>query len=358
MLVAIEFPFQVLSVEEFGIPVLKLGPDDLVGQSVLRIIGPKTDRTMFVSAILGAAKLESVLAQFIVYDLSGEARRAIVSIRPFIHSKCCQVTIEASEALALNDGLYDSHCPFTILGAESPHRIKTVNDSFLDKFGCTLPQTVGQDFSRFQGPDQGAWVLLFDAALRGKMARNLVHTAASLPPAQDDVICVPVVEALNSPIRFILVLFSPKISTSCSDPCPASSNGLPEPRHQLSSHKKIRAGHDFPDTLGCDPALPPGPSHALTCAMTAWGPWSSLAPSFACYTPLPEQLLQQQHAMNGHSDHPPHPGVTRQPATDSTPAEVRRSPGTRDQNPTAPSPHRLQTRSSSAAVANPGWRRR
>jgi hypothetical protein len=99
MLVAMQYPFHVLSVDEIVIPLLKLDSQDLVGQSVLQILGPRTDHALFVSAILAAAnlKLESVLSQFIVYDRYGKERRAMVSFCPFVQSNsvlCCRMSIE------------------------------------------------------------------------------------------------------------------------------------------------------------------------------------------------------------------------------------------------------------------------
>ena len=268
MLVAIQYPFHILSVDEIGIPILKLDSQNMIGQSVLKILGQKSDQAMFVSIILDVENRGSARSQFIVYDQSGQERRAIVSFCPFLQANgglCCQVTIEPSEAITLDDGFDDSNCPYALLAAESPHCVMLVNDDFLTKFRCTRAQAVGAAFARFQGPDQSSWNPLLDAALRGKIVRDRVHTSPSLPLALDDAICVPVVGALNGVIRYILVLFSP-----CSAICrPLASR--PNPHHRLST-------------------------------ATIWPPCSlSFAPDNSSSRPESHRALRKQHAQGGRS---------------------------------------------------------
>ncbi len=296
MLVSMRYPFHVLSLGEIGIPILKLDSQDLVGQSVLKILGPNTDHAMFVSAVLGVANLKSVRLQFIVYDRYGEERRAIVSFCPFLRLNCvfcCQVTIEASEAITLDDTFDETNCPLALLAAESPHCVKYVNDDFLTKFRCTRLQTVGVAFTRFQGSDQTSWIPLLEAALRGKIARDKVHTFTSFSPAEDDVICVPAVESLNGVIRYILVLFSPS-----SEPHPPHAASRPDPGLQL------QLSHTSPNsvTICSAPALPPLSCRVLSIrpTTTAWPAHCFKLSSASGYA----QSLQSQHPQSDHAQAP------------------------------------------------------
>ncbi len=126
---------------------------------------------MFVSGILRAANLESMLSEFILYDRYSDEKKAIVSFSPSVHHpsgvQCCRVSIEASEAITLDDEFEDSNCPLALLAAESPHRVLLVNEDFLPKFQCTRSYAREVDFARFQGADQSSWIPLFDTALHG-----------------------------------------------------------------------------------------------------------------------------------------------------------------------------------------------
>ncbi len=285
MLVTVEPPYHVLSVDEVVVPILKFESMDLVGQSILKIIGPNTDQGMFQSAILEAANLKSVLAHFILYDRYGEEINAIVSFCPLVHHsgvQCCKVTIEESEAITLDDGFEDSHCPHALLDAESPHRVIQVNEDFLSKFKCPQCQAIGSAFARFQGSNQVSWIPLLDAALRGKIARNKVPTSASPPPAEDDAICVPVIGGLNGKIRYILVLFSP-----------------------CTTHRHFRpsqATHKNCDDFRNAPALPSFPCSTLP-ATASW----QAAQSFVSNTPPLHTPSQEQHSHGVHPGNHNHP---------------------------------------------------
>ena len=297
MLVAKLYPFHVLQVDEIGIPILNLDSRDLLGQSVLKILGPKSDQALFVSTILEAANLGSARSQFIVYDRSGEERRAIVSFRPFYESSgviCCQVTIDPSEAITLDDGFEDSRCPYALLAAEDPHCVMQVNDGFLSKFRCTRAQAVGAAFARFEGPGQSCWDPLLEATLRGKIARERVHTSASLPPAQDDAICVPVVAALNGMIRYILVLFSP-----CTPLCrPVALR--PNPHHRFHS-SPICCNYDSALAMAISGSIQSLPFSTLSNILFMMTPWPALLQSFTSDNPLPPHPLQNQHAQGAHA---------------------------------------------------------
>jgi hypothetical protein len=222
--------------------------------------------------------MKSVLLQLIVYDRHGQERRAILSFCPFVQLNgvlCCQVAIGPSEAIILGDEFDNSDCPLALLAADSPHYVTMVNDDFLKKFRCTRLQAIGVAFARFQGTNQSSWIPLVDAALHGKIARDKVHTSASLLPVEDDVICVPVVGALNGAIRYILVMFSP-----CSVPRrPIASRPHP--------HLQLQLSHVSPSA----PTLPSRSCRDLSSILSTTTTWPALSNN-----PLPGNPLQIQNA--------------------------------------------------------------
>jgi hypothetical protein len=179
------------------------------GQSILKIIGPNTNKDMFVSAIIRAAKMKPVIAQFISYDRFGQGVKAAVSFGHFTESvegNCCRKSIEESQSISMGDVFDDSQCPHALLEIERSLDIIHVNERFLFKFECTMSQAMNHSFHFSRTRRK----LLLNAASRGKIARARFKTFAALDHEEEDnVICIPVVETPNDNPT---LLFSSKTS--------------------------------------------------------------------------------------------------------------------------------------------------
>ena len=321
---------------------------DLVGKSILKIVGKATDSARFSDVIFGTGKRQSSISQFVLYDRNGEQRTVLVTCEPVVESDgliFCQMTFEHSDAVTLQEAFEDTLCPKLLISSEPPHSVKIVNDSFLAKFGCSRADILGRSFDRFQSCDTTGWTALFAAANRGKVSRNIVRasTHASTP---DDVISVPVVEGANGGIEYILVLFAPAVA----DQAYPSSIRRQELREQSPSILPHPAGSFGPKPgqwSGTRSAWP----HAVCSldhgreAPTAAARWTE-----AALAPCPGPMPRLSPSGCRHSDGAPEPGGKR---VCRRPADLCASPRVAYPGPDAGSSLEAWAASDSPAAARP-----
>ena len=215
MVVSIHAPHHVLATEDGIQQMLGFHTSEIVGQSILKLLGQKSDSTMFQSAIQSTANLESTKTQFTIYCRDGSDRKMMMATAPFYKDGAligCHLTFRASSAITLQEAFEESNCPHTLVSAKIPHVISMINEEFSRKFGCSRSQALGQALGLIQGSDTGGWISLMRAACDGQVSRSRVCTrsARSTPDCGiDDVVCVPVVEAPNGKVRHVLVMFAP-----------------------------------------------------------------------------------------------------------------------------------------------------
>ena len=217
MLVSTKSPFSILAVNTQS--VLGYNIDEIKGQSFLKFVGPETDWLLLQNAITGTIEFSSSITQFILYDSYSKKRAVMVSCSPSnFHDMMhvCFVTISRSGAVSLQTVFDGSACPHALVSADPVNIINVVNSMFTERFGCSYALAHGRPLSLIQGANSVAWTALLSLACRGQVAFGLtsVYNPWSLPvkmPRTEEVVCLPVVEAANGPVRHILILFAPGV---------------------------------------------------------------------------------------------------------------------------------------------------
>ena len=223
--------------EIFGL--LGYHPHEMNCQSILTFTGKRSDPRLLQSAI---ESMQGDKMQIILYDASGGERRLIISCSQY-HNACvsdgCLINLYPSEAITLQDALTDSSRACTLISADAPHAIHMANDAFLDRFACSRSEVLGRPLHLFfgdsdleslaplWGSDSDAASALLCAAKEGRVARRSPGAPDDFAEgggADDDVTCVPVVEAPNGPIRHLLITFGqPQPLGSADDDCSLSN---------------------------------------------------------------------------------------------------------------------------------------
>ena len=230
---------EVLASDRGIFTMLGYHPHEMNCQSILTFTGKRSDPRLLQSAI---ESMQGDKMQIILYDASGGERRLIISCSQY-HNACvsdgCLINLYPSEAITLQDALTDSSRACTLISADAPHAIHMANDAFLDRFACSRSEVLGRPLHFFYGDsdleslaplwgsDSDAASALLCAAKEGRVARRSPGAPDDFAEgggADDDVTCVPVVEAPNGPIRHLLITFGPlQALGSADDDCRLSS---------------------------------------------------------------------------------------------------------------------------------------
>jgi hypothetical protein len=236
MVVSLQSPHHVLATEDGVQQMFGFLTSEIVGQSVMKLIGRKSDPVMFQSVIQNTGILESSKVHFTLHDRAGAEKKTMVATAPFYKEGIligCHITFRTSFAITLQEAFEESHCPHALVSSKSPNVISMVNEEFSRKFGCNRNQALGQILGTIQGPDTSGWISLIRNACDGQISRNRVNTrnsSARMHPdgsSFEDVVCVPVVEAPNGKVRHILVMFPPPPQQAAGPPLPAVHNFSP-----------------------------------------------------------------------------------------------------------------------------------
>ena len=198
----------------------------LLGDSILTLIGPRSDQAMFQAAIQNR---EPCIKQLTLYDRKARSHTVMISFSPLpmremdietlqqrVEMKLtgCLLLVKPSQAVSLREVFENNFCAQALVSASEPYSISLVNEPFNTKFGCCHSQAHGQPLSLIQGSSSENWAsMLSSVAQEGCVVRGRMSTCNNRMqpdhPTEGDVICAPVVEAPNGAIRYILVLFAP-----------------------------------------------------------------------------------------------------------------------------------------------------
>ena len=220
------FPFNFQSADSLGI----LGyPDyELIGKSILKLVGPRTDIELLQTLITNTAKQScNSAAQFILYSSDARCHAMMISFSACTRNTGldqCLMVIRPSEAVSINTTVEESFCATATVSADPPYIIEILNKRFLERFGCTHEIVNGRSLRFLQGRNCPVWTSLLQTASQGQPARGAASICASWSqlPQQlqaEDVVCMPVVDAPNGLVRHIFIVFAPCMSpaSSCDD---------------------------------------------------------------------------------------------------------------------------------------------
>ena len=212
---------------------------EILGQSVAKLAGSKSDFALFRTAIVNTLILQSSRLQLILYNRDGEEQKVVVSCEPLLSGGIyvgCLISFQYSQAVTLQNvltGIRDSRFAQCLISSDSPHVIHMMNDEFASRIGCGRNEALGQNLpaliSQVFCSDPRIWSLFFLAATDGIIRRSSISGLGGRPAdlaaegaADDDVICVPVVEEPNGRIRQVLVLFPPAQAAAPASRSPAA----------------------------------------------------------------------------------------------------------------------------------------
>eukprot|EP00291_Cryptomonas_curvata_P019037 CAMPEP_0172175546 /NCGR_PEP_ID=MMETSP1050-20130122/14292_1 /TAXON_ID=233186 /ORGANISM="Cryptomonas curvata, Strain CCAP979/52" /LENGTH=277 /DNA_ID=CAMNT_0012847669 /DNA_START=162 /DNA_END=992 /DNA_ORIENTATION=+ len=275
IVVQTELPCIVLAME--GQEVLGFAKDELVGQSVLKLLGAKSDLALFHLVIKEASNFQTNDGQFILYDKDGNDKQLMVSFIPYSqdgHVIGCLIALHHSEAITLKqlfEGIQDNCCPYCLVAADPPHAIHMANEDFTSKFSTAHADALSNDLlsvvsaHRGLAPERWASLLLGAGSGRRTRCRISMRTAWSLHNAPcEDLVCTPVVEAANGRIRHVLVHFAPPVDEPPTDPI--------QPAALPSAHLASRLNPP-PGPRACSSrGHPPTADHPRACVSS--GPWA------------------------------------------------------------------------------------
>ena len=228
--ISAERPFQVLDIDSSDSSFLGYDSCELLGQSILILLGPHSDAALLESAIFCASTAATSNYQFIMYKQNAEPCSMMLNSSPLTQGNLLvgfSLILKESQAISLCEAFTESFCPRALVSAEEPNTISFVNKLYSEKFGISPREAHGRSLGSLHSAQWESWASLLGSARRGELARGRVAACGarapfsrSPPPAEfEDVTCVPVVDAPNGPVRHVLVLFaaSPAAELSNSD---------------------------------------------------------------------------------------------------------------------------------------------
>ena len=200
--------------------ILGYEQNEIVGKSVFHLTGPFSDVNLLRCAMYRAASHTSSTQQLVLYDRDRRPQHMIVLCSPLIRSGIllgCLVLFRPSFAITLQHvfkNVQQSSLPYCLVSAMYPHNIHMVNEGFMAGLGCSREDMLGKDLLtviELTRTDCRDWNLMLGAASRGAAGHVtvLVRSGPAGNLAEVDMICLPVVETPNGPIRHFTVLFLP-----------------------------------------------------------------------------------------------------------------------------------------------------
>ena len=217
LVASMEEPHAILALDHINF--LDYNRSELIGSSILLLVGPKSNRSLFHSFVTEALLGRSDRQQHILYDRSGTDHQLIVISEPHIRDGLlvgCKLVFQISDAITLwqvFDDVQGRQNPYCLVSAHSPYSIHMVNTEFTRRFGCLRVDALCKDFISFisevEPHSLHEWVSLFLAANEGQIAKSRVCSCRSDATPDEEAVCLPVVEADSGRILHIFVLLLP-----------------------------------------------------------------------------------------------------------------------------------------------------
>ena len=209
--VSIHPPFIILNANSNLYEMFGFDVSELIGESILRLVGPKSDGIQLQSAIAQAGCSESNTRHFVLYTNSGLDMNCMVSFDPCWRNECvvgCLINFWPSEAVTLMEALGQSKHPQILVSSESPYNIHIANEDFLSRFEFSRNQVLGKSLNSIipEIDISEAWRTVLSSALKGSVVSwNFDNNSLSRAPVS--AILFPVVDSPNGRIRNILIQF-------------------------------------------------------------------------------------------------------------------------------------------------------
>ena len=219
----VEAPWKVLATDQLGI--FGYPQHELVGETVEKLAGPLSDFSLFQHAIVSTTSHRYSKIQLVLYSKSGKEMQVSVSCEPLMYGGIfvgCLAIFQPFQAVTLQKVLgkiAESRCAQCLVSSDSPHEIQACNEAFVNRFGFSGSDALGQPVTLLASLIHGSgplfWSSLVLAAGDGAILRRSISVSGAAG-AQDGVtafeeaIFVPVVEAHSiSSVRHVLIIFPP-----------------------------------------------------------------------------------------------------------------------------------------------------
>ena len=222
LVVWVESPYTILATEDrdiFGYP-----RHEIVGSSILRLCGPKSDYSLLQRSIENTEKKKTCTLQLALYDRNGNDKRLMISFEPVLIKNIlvgCLVQFRPSFALLLKQVFKDvqeTNYPHCLVSAAFPHNIHMVDDRFICALGSSRSDALGKNLLSFLSEktqsDSIEWSSMLAAASQGAIDQRRMLFRCIHGISEGNVICAPVVENENGNIRHILVLLASHLHES------------------------------------------------------------------------------------------------------------------------------------------------
>ena len=266
---------------------------EMLGESILKLLGPKSDLPRLRDAIENSFMLTSKRIHFVFYGRGGE-EKCLVSCESSCQKKCL-ISISLSEALdfheALTDCLKDCMYSQTLILSEGPFTIQLANELFYTTFKRHRHHVLGRPLHSIVHDKSNSWPSVLEHALQG----HAVHWTGEPPSPNEEPFSAtvfPVLDPHGARIRLLLVRFSsffPVLPLFGPEPdseppfADAPAGGQPGPSAPPASESRSSSAaavwHQRPGIAG----LRPTPAGAA--ATTAAVPRSAMADP--CHTVFP-----------------------------------------------------------------------
>ena len=256
LIVSLDNSFPILVCDTGITRLLGYSVDDITGQSIARICGPKTDLLLLCSCIGETAVGTSNSARLVLYAASGQSRSICAWVCPLPDSRGiflgCTITLAPPDTVSLTNILCENALPLAIVSARPPYEVLRSNTVFASTFGtqacpCNPPLTS----FRASHSSIATWSHLLVSASAGMSLEGIVHAKSAVagPELPWALRCAPVADRDNCRITALAAIFRPPpASAAATNPPPTSESAEP-----LHSHLTFAAG----SARSPGPATPP-----------------------------------------------------------------------------------------------------
>eukprot|EP00291_Cryptomonas_curvata_P030172 CAMPEP_0172209266 /NCGR_PEP_ID=MMETSP1050-20130122/35010_1 /TAXON_ID=233186 /ORGANISM="Cryptomonas curvata, Strain CCAP979/52" /LENGTH=178 /DNA_ID=CAMNT_0012889105 /DNA_START=15 /DNA_END=548 /DNA_ORIENTATION=+ len=154
LVVAFDSPFQIMATETGVDEFFGYTFDEIRGQSIGILQGPRTDSALLQTGIRNAAQFETTSITLILYDRFSHPLQFTVFCAPFHNGSDlpagCLMMLESTgipihgASQHTRDGLEERFGARALVSSEWPNIIQTVSDDFTAMFGLSRSLVVGQ----------------------------------------------------------------------------------------------------------------------------------------------------------------------------------------------------------------------
>ena len=247
--VTYEIPHVIVSVGGSHRRFLGYRQCELDGRVFDILKGPKSDFTLQECAILNAQNNGTCCDFFMVlYDASRQPHCMAVSCSP--HSdvngrSCCCLMLHPSAVIGLHNVFEETTSAWALTSSEWPFFVSVVNTVFVNEFGLSGSEIVGQTLHRIKPhhTESTVWRKLLKMASEGRRAEDTAITRNSLGVEKLTLLtCHPVVDASNTKVEYVMVRFSPEPAAAGASKSPAD----PHPHAPHAPHAELTAAASGP----------------------------------------------------------------------------------------------------------------